>query len=172
MMQTVELENRQDSNMIISPGLPRQMVQPVFLPPGLFLPGLLLLGLLLLASLLAGCSILPDWTPREYREVAVTVHYDRGTGERSVGLPSSTPDLLILELTAEPKGLRQTFSNSRRELQLPADPTKVRVRCRYRMYRRHDSAGRPLPWREACELFPGAVRIDRSTDVSGVQPEG
>ena len=106
-----------------------------------------------------GCSVLPDWSPRESLEFSVTAHYDPSLAARMVPLPSSTTDLLILDLRAEPGGLQESYTAATRQLLLPAHHDTIEVHCRYRLYRRHNAQGIPLPWIDAQELFPGADRI-------------
>ena len=111
-----------------------------------------------------GCSTVPDWSPRESREVEVIVHYSPGTEARTVSLPCSTDNVLILRLDSRPDDLRETFTGSQRELVLPGGAKSMKVHCRYRLFRRHAPDGTPLPWTPAKELFPGANKIvDRNS---------
>jgi hypothetical protein len=120
-----------------------------------------------------GCSTVPDWSPRESRELEVTVHYSAAAGARTVSLPTSTEDLLILSLEPSPDRLRETFSGSGRGLILPEGEAAT-VRCRYRLFRSRAEDGTPLPWTPARELFPGARRIVRrpAADSSQIHPQG
>ena len=106
-----------------------------------------------------GCSNLPDWSPRESREVEVIVLYSPGTEARTVSLPCSTDNVLILRLDSSPDDLHETFTGSQRELVLPGGAKSMKVHCRYRLFRRHAPDGTPLPWTPAKELFPGANKI-------------
>ena len=124
------------------------------------------LAALIFSCWFGGCSVLPDWSPRESLEFWITAHYGPSQAARTVPLPSSTTDLLILDLSAEPLDLQESYTAAMRELLLPANHDTVQVHCRYRLYRRHDSRGAPLPWLDARALFPGADRIiDHGTAV-------
>ena len=120
---------------------------------------------------LAGCSTVPDWSPRESRELSITVYYDGSAGPRTVPLPTSTQDVMILELRSEPSDLQQTFSASDRQLHLPGGSSRARVHCRYRLFRRRAADGTALPWISVEELFPGAKRItdDDVEDAEGAE---
>ncbi|MCA8957303.1 MAG: hypothetical protein KDC87_14605 [Planctomycetes bacterium] len=78
---------------------------------------------------------------------------------RAVPLPVSTPDILVLELTAEPPDLRQSFTPEHRHLHLPADHVPARVLCRLRLFRERASRGEERPWPTPQQLFPGASRV-------------
>ena len=129
-------------------------------PRTFLLPGLGLLGLGLLG--LQGCSALPDWRHLGSREVHVVVDYDLGPEASFVVLPSSNEWLKVLDLRTQPGMLRETFDGGERRLYVPPEIRRLRVLCHYKLYRRVDRFGRPLPWPEARDLFPGA-RVIRST---------
>ena len=106
------------------------------------------------------CSVVPNWTEQEYREIEITVHYAVDDEPRTVALPSSTRHLLILELGVRRGQLRETYRDSKRLLSLPAGDGPLRLDCRYRLFRRQAPDGSPLPWLQPRELFPGAARIE------------
>ncbi len=114
---------------------------------------------LVLLFVMASCSVVPDWSVQEFREIEITVHYAGSDEHRTVPLPSSTKHLLILELEVGPGELRETYRQSTRLLLLPAGDSPLRLDCRYRLFRRHAADGSPLPWPEPSDLFPGAARI-------------
>ena len=118
-----------------------------------------------IALLAGGCSSLPDWSPQEARDFAVVVEYEGNGSSRAVPLPVSNPDLTVFELTSDPDDLPQSYSPTDRHLHLPAGSRPVHVFCRFRLFRRHDAQGHPLPWPEARDLFPGASRVRSGTDV-------
>ncbi len=113
----------------------------------------------MLLFVMVSCSVVPDWSEQEFREIEITVHYAGGGENRTVPLPSSTKHLLILELEVRPGELRETYRESKRLLLLPPGDNPLRLDCRYRLFRRHAPDGSPLPWLEPRDLFPGAARI-------------
>jgi hypothetical protein len=100
----------------------------------------------------------PDWTSPEVREHWITAVYRGGDAAISVPLPTSNPQVQILELAIESERAQQTFSARQRHLLLPAGVPDVRVQCRFRVFRDHDDDRRAWPTAES--LFPGADRIE------------
>ncbi len=131
-------------------------------------PGTCAAFLCLLLSLLS-CSQLPQWRAQDCLEQQVLVTYPALDPGQSVLVPSSQEGLTILQLQSEPPGAREDFRQGQRHLQPLAGQGKLRLRCRYRLYRQQDRQGRNLPWPPATELFPGALSIQQESSESCLQ---
>ncbi len=105
---------------------------------------------MLLPWLLAACSSLPSsqWPPHVER--TCTAVY-LGPWREPIELPTSSPQLTLLELHVEPAGCTESFANGKRRLVPPPGCLRVQVRCRYRAYVQDGRAP------SSAELFPGAL---------------
>ena len=109
---------------------------------------------------MTGCSTMPDWSLRETQRASLTIFYGPHPEAAQIILPASNQDLLIEELSVTPSSLLQSFRDGIRRIHLPAGGPTAMVRCRYRLFRNFDAAGKPLAWPSPQQLFPNATRIE------------
>ncbi len=112
---------------------------------------------MLLATALAAvaCSVLPPRQWPSYEERTVQLTYRSSDGPMQ--LPSSSPELTVLELKFDPLPEREYFRGGIRFASPSPGTDLTRIRCRYRAY----AVDGALPAPE--QLFPGAMRIDSQT---------
>ena len=109
--------------------------------------------------------MVPEPVHPPHRDFEVTVEYDFADGQpRPIQVPSSNEEIMVLELSTQPKEVNERFVGGHRLLTAPNGTRRLRLHCRYRIFGIDDAppAGDP---RAPESLFPGADRLAQGKDA-------